>query len=157
MATARTRYVDAQTLSDEHGKGAEVLRQHVEAHSEQSSPVASVSTNHHIMYCETDTTIRYIRIMTVDIPDANADLTVYRNRAGSITAMHTVAALDGFTTEIIQEIALTVARNMLNVDDTVYAIMVRDATSSESADWAVYFGWMPSIFEARAGHAHVTY
>ncbi len=153
MAVARTRYNDAQTVSDEHGKGAEILRQQVADHWEASSAVASVSSNHHIMYCEVDIIIRYMRVMTVDVPDANADLTIYRNRAGTITALTAAArAFDALTTEIIVEetILASLGNNAVIQDDTVYAIMVRDATSSESGDWAVYFGWMPNIFEPNA-------
>ena len=90
--------------------------------------------------------------MSVDIPDANADLTVYRNRAGTITALATASAVDTFTTEVIQEPALTIAVNGLRKDDTVYAIMVRDATSTESGDWSAYVGWMPDIFSSGADY-----
>ncbi len=145
-AVNRLRYDTAQTVSDEHGKGAEVLRQQVVDHWEASSAVASVSSNHQIMYCEVDMIIRYLRAMTVDVPDANADLTAYRNRAGTITALSAAQAMDTFVTEVIQEVTLTLAVNGLRQDDTVYAIMVRDATSSESADWGLYLGWMPDIF-----------
>ena len=144
--TQRTRYIDAQTVSDEHGKGAEVLRQAVASHWEPSSAVGAVSSNHQLLYCEVDIIIRYLRVMTVDVPDANADLTINRNRAGTLTAIAAAQAMDGFVTEIIQEPALTIAVDGLRQDDTVYGVMVRDATSSESADWGIYLGWMPDIF-----------
>ncbi len=147
-ATQRTRYDDAQTVSDEHGKGAETLRQAVASVYDNSSPSGSVSTNSHVHYCEVDEIIRYLRAMSVDIPDANADLTVYRNRAGTLTVLAAALAIDTFTTEVIQEATLTIATNSLRKDDTVYAIMVRDATSTESGDWGVYLGWMPDIFSS---------
>ena len=150
MAVNRIRGVDAQTVSDEHGKGAEILRQQVSGHYDVSSAAGAVTSAHHIMYCETDIIIRYIRIMSVDLPDADADLTTYRNRAGSILALHTAAAVDTFTTEIIQEMTISVARDFLKQDDTVYALMLRATASTESADWAVYFGWMPSILDSDA-------
>ena len=143
---SKTRYDDAQTVSDEHGKGAEVLRQAVASHWEPSSAVGSVSSNHQLLDCEVDMIIRHLRIMTVDVPDANADITVYRNRAGTLTALATAVAVDGLTTEVFSNVTLTLAKNGLRKDDSVYAIMVRDATSSESADWGVYLGWMPDIF-----------
>lgn len=145
MVTQRTRQVDSQTISDEHGKGAEFLRQHVASHSEPSSAAGAVVSNHQIMYCEVDMLIRYLRLMAVTVPDANADLIVYRNRAGTIVQLAGVAALDGYTTEIMQELTLTIDQMGLNGDDTVYAIMTRDASSEDAADWAVYFGWMPDI------------
>ena len=145
-AVNRTRYDSAQTVSDEHGKGAEVLRQQVASVYDNSSPSSSVSTNMHVMYCEVDMIIRYLRTMTVDVPDANADLTVYRNSAGTITALAAARAVDGLTTEVVTEETLTLAANGLRQDDTVYAIMVRDSGSTESGDWGVYLGWMPDIF-----------
>ena len=50
-ATQRTRYVSAQTVSDEHGKGAESLRQAVADHWEPSSAAGAVTSNHHLLYC----------------------------------------------------------------------------------------------------------
>ena len=150
MATERTRYWTAQTVSDEHGKGAESLRQAVASQWQASSPVSSESSNLQLMYCEVDAIIRYLRVMAVDVPDANADLIVYRNRAGTITALAAVAALDAYVTEVIQELTLTLAVNGLRKDDTVYGILVRDATSSESGDVGIYLGWMPDIFSSGA-------
>jgi len=69
-----------------------------------------------------------------------------------LTAFAAAAAMDGKTTEVITEETLTIATNGLRKDDTVYAIMIRDATSSESGDWAVYVGWMPDIFSSGADY-----
>lgn len=143
MATARLRHVSALTVSDEHGKGAEVLRQQLSTYSESISANGVVTSNHHVMYCEIDMIIRYLRVMSITVPDANADLTVYRNRVGTLVALAGVAALDGYTTEIFQELTLTLAVNGLRKNDSVYGIMVRDATSEDAADWAIYLGWMP--------------
>ena len=153
-ATQRTRHIDAQTLKDEYGKGGEALRQDVSSHWEPSS-AGGVTSTHHVHYCEVDELIRLIRVMTVDVPDANADLTVYRNRAGTLTALAAAVAVDGLTTEVFSELTLTVARNALRKDDSVYALMVRDGGSTESADWAVYFGWMPDVFGS--GAQYTTY
>ncbi len=150
MATARNRYIDAYTVSDEHGKGAEILRQAVASTYDNSSPGASVSTNMHILYCEVDVLIRYLRVMTVDVPDANADLTVNRNRAGTLTVLAAAIAVDAYTTEVIQEATLTLAIDGLRKDDTVYGVMVRDAGSEESGDWGVYLGWVPDIMSSGA-------
>ena len=150
MAVARTRGDDAQTVSDEHGKGVEVCRQQVVSWYDVSSDSSGITSAHQIMYCEVPIIIRWIRLMTVTVPDANADLTVYRNRAGTLTGLAATAAMDGYTTEIIQELALTVARDHLDIDDTVYALMVRDSNSEDLADWGIYFGWMPSIMDGDA-------
>ena len=154
MAVARVRYNTALTISDEHGKGAEILRQAVTSHWEPSS-AGSVTSSHHLLYCEVDMVIRYLRVMSVDLPDANADLTVYRNRAGTLTALAGAAAVDTYTLEVIQELTLTVAADVLRKDDTVFALMVRDGGSTESGDWAVYLGWMPDAFTG--GADYVTY
>lgn len=145
--TAKTRYADAQTISDEHGKGAEVLRQAVASHWEPSSASGSVSSNHHLLDCEVDVLIRFLRVMSVDLPDANADLTVYRNRGGTLTALHSAVAVDTLTTEVFSNVTLTEAKNALRKDDSVYAVMVRDSSSTESADWGIYLGWMPDVFD----------
>ncbi len=148
--SVKTRYHDAATVSDEHGKGVESLRQAKADHWEPASAAGAVSSNHHILDCEVDVLIRWLRVMTVDVPDANADLTIYRNRAGTISALAAAVAVDTLTTEIFSNVTLTVALNVLRRDDSVYAIMVRDAGSTESADWAVYLGWMPDLFSADA-------
>ena len=146
----RTRYVDAQTVSDEHGKGAEALRQAVSSHWEPSSAAGAVTSNHHVLYCETDTVIRYLRVMSVDLPDADADLTINRNRAGTLTALAAAVAVDTLTTEVFTEVTLTVAIDALKQDDSVYGVMLRATASTESADWGIYLGWMPDIFGAGA-------
>ena len=141
--TQKTRYDDAQTVSDEHGKGAEALRQAVVDHSEQSSAGSGITSNHHLLDCEVDMIIRFLRIMTVDVPDADADITVNRNRAGTLTALGSAVAVDTLTTEIFANVTLTLAKNGLRKNDSVYAVMVRATASTESADWGVYLGWMP--------------
>lgn len=150
MVTQRTRSVDAQTVSDEHGKGAEVLRQHVATHWEPVSAASGITSNHQICYCEVDMVIRYLRLMVVDVPDANADIVVYRNRAGTLTQLAGTVDLSGYVTEVMQELTLTLVADGLRSDDSVYAIMVRDTSSTESADWGIYLGWMPDIFGANA-------
>jgi hypothetical protein len=144
--SVKTRYQSAQTVSDEHGKGAEVLRQAVGQFYQTSSPVASETITVHVLDCEVDVWIRWIRVMCVDIPDANADLTIYRNRAGTLTALASAVALDGLTTEVFSNVTVTVADNSLRKDDSVYGLCVRDSTSSESGDVGVYMGWQPDIF-----------
>lgn len=143
MATQRLRHDSALTISDEHGKGAEILRQAVASHWEPSSAASSIITNQHVLYCEVDMIIRFLRIMTVDIPDGDADLVVNRNRAGTLTAIAATRAVDLLTTEIFVEETLTLAVNGLRKDDSVYAVMTRAVASTESADWGVYLGWMP--------------
>lgn len=143
MATARLRHVSALTVSDEHGKGAEVLRQAVASHWEPISAGSGITSHHHILYCEVDMIIRYLRYMSVDICDADADLTVYRNRLGTLTALAAAHAYDTDTTEIFVEATLTLAVNGLRKNDSVYALMLRATASTESGDWGVYFGWMP--------------
>ena len=107
----------------------------------------AVTSTHHVLDCEVDITIRFLRVMSVDLPDANADLTIYRNRAGTISALATAVAVDTLTTEIFSNVTLTVAKNFLRKDDSVYALMVRDAGSTESADWAIHLGWMPDLYD----------
>lgn len=136
------------TVSDEHGKGGELLRQQVSSFWQPSSPVGAETIRIHVMYCEVDMIIRYLREMSVDIPDANADLTVYRQRGGTITALATARPVDGMVTEVFIEEAINHAdgREALRQNDSVYGLWVRDATSSESADVGIYFGWMPDYY-----------
>ena len=140
----RNRYDDAQTISDELGKGAEILRQAVCDYTEVAA--GNATTNHHIHYCEVDEIIRYVRTMSVDLMDADADLIVYRNRAGTIAAITGTIVLDTHTIEIFQEHALVVAPDFLRKDDSVYGILIRSVGSTEPGDMAVHFGWMPNIF-----------
>ena len=146
----RERYVDAQTVSDELGRGAEVLRQEVCDYREVAA--GNATTNHHVHYCEVNEIIRYIRVMSVDLMDANADLIVYRNRAGTIAALTGTIALDGFTIEVFVEEALVAAQDFLRKDDSVYGILIRDGGSTESGDFAIYFGWMPDVADADGNH-----
>lgn len=148
--SVKNRYDDAQTVSDEHGKGAEGLRQAVASHWEPSSAAGSIISNHHILDCEVDMIIRFLRVMSVDLPDANADLVVNRNRAGTLTALASAVAIDALTTEIFANVTLTVAKNSLRKNDSVYGVMTRDAGSTESADWGAYLGWMPDVFSQDA-------
>ena len=153
MATARVHHNTALTVADEYGKGAEVLRQAVSGHWEPLSAAGVVTSNHHVLYCEVDVVIRYLRVMSVDLPNADADLTIYRNRAGTITNLMAAAvAVDTMTTEVIVEQALDVAVNALRKDDTVYGIMVRSAGSTASGDWGIYFGWMPDAVSEDADY-----
>ncbi len=149
--TQRERYLDALTISDEHGKGGEFLRQVV---ASENNLVGNASVITHLMYCEVDMIIRFIRTITVNIPDDSATLTVYRNRAGTITALHTEIAFDDAgtqVTEVSDEITVTVARNSLRADDSVYMIVVRDGSSTELADWGVFLGWAPDLLSQDAG------
>ncbi len=148
--SAKTRYDTAQTVSDEHGKGGEVLRQAVASHWEPSSAAGAVSSNHHILDCEVDMLIRFLRVMSVDLPDADADLTINRNRAGTLTALAAAVAVDTLTTEVFNNSTLTLAVNGLRKNDSVYGVMLRATASTESADWGVYLGWMPDVFSADA-------
>lgn len=141
--TQRNRYLDAQTVSDEHGKGAEVLRQQVTS----LFNITGVNTiNLHIMYAEVDILIRWMKVMSVEVFDANADLTLNRNRAGTLTALAAAIALDTLTTEVITDVTLTVAINSIRQDDTIYGVLVRDASSADDGDVGIYTGWMPDIF-----------
>ncbi len=149
-AVQRFRYDDANTVSDEHGKGAEVLRQEVMSESDRSG--GNATTNHHVHYCEVDEVIRFIRYMSVDLFDLNADVTAFRNRGGTLTALHAARALDLLTTEEFVEEVLTVAKNSLRKDDSVYAILVRDVSSTEDGDFGLYFGWIPNVHELDADH-----
>ena len=154
MTTQRTRYIDAQTVSDEHGKGAEVLRQAV---ASQNNLAGNASVITHLLYCEVDMIIRFIRTISVNIPDDSAVLTIYRNRAGTITALATAIPFDDAgsqVTEISDEITLGVARNHLRQNDSVYMIMVRDASSTDLADWGVFLGWMPDLYDNSSGKTY---
>ncbi len=155
--TARTRYIDAQTISDEHGKGGEVLRQAV---ASENNLAGNASVITHLLYCEVDMLIRFIRTISVNIPDDSATLVVYRNRAGTITALTPTIAFDDAgaqVTEISDEIAIAVARNHLRADDSVYMIVVRDASSTDLADWGVFLGWMPDVFDQSDAGMSKTY
>ncbi len=145
--TNKVEHVDAQDISFEHGKSMEVLRQAKADHWEPSSAAAGVTSNHHVLDCEVDTYIRFLRVMTVDVPDDNADLTLNRNRAGTLTALAAAVAVDTLTTEVFSNVTLTHADGAaaLRKNDSVYGVMVRDATSTESGDWAIYLGWMPDL------------
>lgn len=153
--TQKTRYDEAQTVSDEHGKGSEILRQAVAQIFQESSNAGSISITLHVLDVEVDIILRNIRIMTVDVPDANADLTTYRNRAGTLTALHTAVAVDTLTTEIFSTVTLTVSKDSVRKNDSIYAIYIRDAGSTEQGDVGLYVGWMPDLY--RQGSNFHTY
>ncbi len=130
-------------MSAEHGKGAEVLRQQVTS----LFNITGVNTiNLHIMYAEVDLVIRWIKVMSVEVFDSNADLTLNRNRAGTLAALATAIALDTLTTEVITDVALTVAIDSIRIDDTIYGVLVRDGDSAQDGDVGVYTAWMPDLY-----------
>ena len=141
--TQRTRYLDAQTVSDEHGKGAEILRQQV---TSLWNITGNNTINLHVMYAEVDIILRWIKLMSVEVLDANADLTLNRNRAGTLAALAAAVALDGLTTEIIADVVLTVAIDSIRIDDTIYGVLIRDAGSADDGDVGIYLGWMPDLY-----------
>ena len=154
MTTQRERYIDAQTISDEHGKGAEILRQAV---ASENNLIGAATVITHLLYCEVDMIIRFIRTISVNVPDNSATLTVYRNRAGTLTALTAIIAFDDAgaqVTEISDEIALVVARNALRQNDSVYAIVIRDGTSQDLADWGIFLGWMPDLYDNSSGKTY---
>ncbi len=77
-----TRYVDAQTVSDEHGKGAEILRSHNDRTYQFSSPASAETVINGPWKIEVDSQIREAVINVTDQPDSDADIVlyVYRNQ-----------------------------------------------------------------------------
>ena len=77
-----TRYVDAQTVSDEHGKGAEILRVWHSESYQFSSPASAETVINGPWKIEVDTQLREAVINVDDQPDADADIVlyVYRNQ-----------------------------------------------------------------------------
>ena len=77
-----TRYIDAQTVSDEHGKGAEILRVWHSETYQFSSPSSCDTVINGPWKVEVDTRLREVVINVTDAPDANADMVlyVYRNQ-----------------------------------------------------------------------------
>jgi hypothetical protein len=90
-----TRYNDAQTVGQEHGKGAESLRTWSHPFWQASSPAGCETITHGPWRAEVDARLREVTVnVSGQQPDANADLTVYVYRNQQRLTLTGAAALD---------------------------------------------------------------
>ena len=89
-----TRYIDAQTVSDEHGKGAEILRAWHSETYQFSSPSSTDTVINGPWKVEVDIQIREAVINVTDAPDANADIVLYVYRNQQRVALTASTAMD---------------------------------------------------------------
>ena len=134
---ANLRYVDAATVSDEHGKGVEILRQQV-------VDITGASGTKVVMVAEVDMLIRNIQVSLVGGTAATA---------GTLDV--DVRPSGGSTTTILNDYDLTSVGANATVDTNVSAIKVARGSRVE-VTWAslaaaarvfsVHIGWMPDMF-----------
>lgn len=133
------RYENAATVSDEHGKGSEILR--------QQAYTFSSNGNHVVYYAEVDTIIRSIVVIRRG-SGAAAILHVQKRGPGSATTdIVPATTLDAAAAPryIGTELPLVVERNIVKKGESVEMI-----GSGTHTDYSVHFNWMPDMWSADA-------
>ena len=134
---ANLRYVDAATVSDEHGKGVEILRQQV-------VDITGAAGTKVVMVAEVDMLIRNIQVSLVGGTAATA---------GTLDVV--VRPSGGTATTILDDYDLTDVAANATADAGVSAVKVSRGSRVE-VTWAavaatarvfsVHIGWMPDMF-----------
>ena len=135
----RTRYDNAATVSDEHGKGVEVLRQQIAQENGNADDIP-------IMIAEVDCVIRHITLVSTGAL-TNGTVNVARRAPGA-----TPVSLTGDASAVVAEVTkldipLTSANTALKKGDILE--LTADALTS-GVDYAVIVGWMPDLFSLDA-------
>lgn len=136
------RYNDAATVSDEHGKGVEILRQ-------QTADVQA-NTVHALLVAEADTRLRRAWVVTAGTNITAGTVQIIK-RAPEVTAhinMSAATAIPVSTHHAVAEIELTrvdVARG-----EIVQALVVGKNPTTAASVITVHLGWMPDLFNPDA-------
>ena len=132
------RYDNAATVSDEHGKGVEILRTVTKEFS------ATAASNTPVFEAEVDLVVRFVRVrnLAAGTPSAGT-YTVTRKKAGSTEAATQVAtgdSLDPGSNYGSVEVPVTHRTRVRKGD--VILVTKPDSTTAVAVD----IGWMPDMF-----------
>lgn len=141
------RYHDAATVSDEHGKGAEILRQQIYAlHTGSAS-------SHPIMVAEVDMIVRRLfMVSNNEAPTAGSIQFSARPPAGNaasevhLTAATAISSLGSWD---VLDVPLTVQNNVVKKGWVVY-VSVNPALTPGTARPSVGVNWMPDLWSMSA-------
>ena len=139
--TTRSRYVDAATVSDEHGKGAEVLRQQVNTISNNVSRT--------LMVTEVDVVIRTVKVSPAAAFTAGA-VRLYQVASGSSSSTSITESFDLSSLSAYEIGELTLEVSEIDKDSTIYATTT--STNPSSSHVTVHLGWMPNMFSLDSDH-----
>ena len=133
------RYNDAATVSDEHGKGVEMLRQQV--------VTINGSVSRTPMITEVDTIIRTVKVVPAAL-FTSGDIQLFQSVSGSGVATSITASFD-LTSLAAYEIGeLTIEEQYIDKDTTIYATTSGAAPSGSHV--TVHIGWMPNLWSPDA-------
>ena len=133
------RYNDAATVSDEHGKGAEILRQQV--------VTINGSVSRTPMITEVDTIIRTVKVVPAEV-FTGGTVQLFQHVSGSNTSTSITASFD-LTSLAAYEIGeLTIEAQYIDKDTTIYATTSSAAPGSSHV--TVHIGWMPNLWSPDA-------
>ena len=134
------RYVDTATVSDEHGKGVEILRQQV---------VQSAGNGTYIvMVAEVDSVVRYIEVVRHGAGVAQ-DVIFYKRQSGAATGARVALTANTTLTAAVAPrngiVELPLVVSTLEKDDIVECV-----TTGTGTGVSMHFGWMPDMFTLEA-------
>ena len=142
MVTPKVRYNTAATVSDEHGKGGEVLRQ-----------VISEGSNDHnrtLLYAEVDLIVRsayaYHRGSSTF---TDGTIIIRKREINSSSTVDLTSSLDMTTIPDYGAIAIPLVANTRVNRGEMVEVLVEDATPTSSS-WTVIVGWMPDLWSSNA-------
>lgn len=137
-----TRYGNAATVSDEHGKGTEVLRQQL------YSLHTGTPSSHPIMVAEVDMLIRNLFVVSNNEAPTAGTVQFRARPAGgagttevSLTAAADISSLGGWAT---LDVPLTAARDAVKKGWVVYVTV--SGLTPNTARPSVGVGWMPDLW-----------
>ena len=131
----KTRYVDAATVSDEHGKGAEVLRQQV-------TTIAN-NVSRTLMVTEVDSIIRAVKVVPAALFTAGT-IRLFQHVSGSSTSTSITEAFDLDSLAAYEIGEFTIEEQHIDKDTTIFATTTSAAPSSSHL--TVHIGWLPNIW-----------
>ena len=141
---ANLRYVDAATVSDEHGKGVEILRQEI-------AQLSSASAAKVVLYAEVDLIIRSMYIANTTALTAGS-VVLQRKRGSTTTSLVTYTLPSSGSSELrsansVVEVNVSPSHGSVKRGDILIvnpsAIAPAPSTSNIIT---VHVGWMPDMF-----------
>ena len=129
------RYQDAATVSDEHGKGSEILRQQV----------INVAGNHTVivMEAEVDLLLRNLRFVSTSGMTAGT-VQFVRRRGGvsaDITAVESIVNASGYS---VTDFSLAVGRDFVRKGDLIVAATTGLVPAGSNV--SIIVEWMPDLW-----------
>ena len=136
-----TRYYDAATVSDEHGKGVEILRQNSAAHTGSDDSIP-------IMVAEVDLVIRNLKVAGNEVDPAAGTVQFFsRPPGGTAVPLTASTAVSSMAANDVLDIPLSAANTTVKKGDM---IQVTIASLTSNVRLTAIVGWMPDMFTLEA-------